>query len=261
MVLEVNNINVAYDRYPALNQISLSVNAGEILAVIGPNGAGKSTMLRAVCGIQPIQSGTISIAGTNISRLSTVERARRLAMVPQARDLPSSFTVYQTVLLGRTPYLGWLGRANSIDHQQTKLALERTQLIELADRLIYELSGGEQQRVLLARALAQTTSVLLLDEPTTFLDLHHQSSFLNLVRQLTIQDRLAVMMVMHDLNLASLCADKIALLADGRLIANGTPTEVLTEENLAVVYEVPVQVIPHPQYDSPLILPDGRNPA
>jgi iron complex transport system ATP-binding protein len=257
-MLDIQSLSVTYDRYPAISGVSLTVSAGEILAIIGPNGAGKTTLMRAVGGIQPVQSGKITIAGQDLSRLSAAQRARRLAMVPQARDLPGSFSVYQTVLLGRTPYLSWLGQASSLDHAQTHLALERTHLLPLAGRLICELSGGEQQRVLLARSLAQATPVLLLDEPTTYLDLHHLSNFLNLVRQLTTRDNLAVMMVVHDLNLAGLYADRIALLVDGKLEAIGAPEEVLTEDRLSRVYDIPVHVIPHPEYGCPLVLPDGR---
>jgi iron complex transport system ATP-binding protein len=258
-MLDIKNLSVAYDQYPALNDVSLSVQPSEIMAIIGPNGAGKTTLMRALSGVQPIKSGEISIEGQDLTKLSATERARRLSMVPQARDLPATFTVYQTVLLGRTPYIGWLGQASALDHTHARLALERTRLVHLADRYISDLSGGEQQRVLLARALAQSTPVLLLDEPTTFLDLHHQSKILNLVRQLVIEEHLAVMMVLHDLNLAGLYADRVALLVDGELKAFGDPNRVLTEDNLALVYDIPVHVIPHPEYGSPLILPNGLN--
>ena len=259
-MLEIQSLSVAYGRYPALDNITLTAKASEILAIIGPNGAGKTTLMRAVGGVQPIHGGKIMINGNDLNSLSANQRARYLAMVPQARNLPATFSVYHTVLLGRTPYLGWLGQASPLDHAQTHLALERTQLLPFTDRLIGELSGGEQQRVLLARALAQSAPVLLLDEPTTFLDLHHQSHFLNLVRQQATQEELAVVMVLHDLNLAGLYADRVALLVNGELKAFGTPNQVLTEHNLAMVYNVPVQVIPHPEYGSPLVLPDGRQP-
>jgi iron complex transport system ATP-binding protein len=258
-MLDIQKLSVSYGQHLALRDVTVSVQGGEILAVIGPNGAGKTTLIRAVSGVQPIKEGEINIGGTNLSHLSASQRARRLAVVPQARDLPGSFTVYQSVLLGRTPYLGWLGQASALDHAKTRLALERTQLTPFADKLIFELSGGEQQRVLLARALAQSTPVLLLDEPTTFLDLQHQSNFLNLVRRLATQENLAVMMALHDLNLAGIYADRIALLVNGKLEALGSPDQVLTERNLAQVYEIPVHIIPHPEYGSPLVLPDGRN--
>ena len=152
-----------------------------------------------------------------------MERARYLSVVPQARNMPPAFSVYESVLLGRTPYLGWMGRAGESDHERVRYALERTQMLPLADRIVGELSGGEQQRVLLARALAQDTPVMLLDEPTTHLDLQHRESLVNLVRELAVGKHLAVLMVLHDLNLASLYADRISLLVEGRIQATGTP--------------------------------------
>ncbi|MFC1879244.1 heme ABC transporter ATP-binding protein [Chloroflexota bacterium] len=257
-MIKIQSLSVAYGKHLAIQDISLSVQAGEILAIIGPNGAGKSTLIRAVSGILPAVSGKIWMGDANLTDTQPAQRARHLAVVPQASNLPGSFSVYQTVLMGRTPYLGWIGQASEIDHAHVRLALKRTQTFELAERPVGELSGGEQQRVLLARALAQDTKALLLDEPTTHLDLQHQSGLLNLVRQLASDKSLAVMMVLHDLNLASLYADKVALLVDGRLQASGDPTNVLTEENLAATYHVPVHIIPHPQYGSPLILPNGK---
>jgi len=262
-MLEIDSLSVTYGRRDpsrplALDGVSLSVQPGEILVVIGPNGAGKSTLIRAVSGALPSLSGTVRVAGQDLSQMSASQRARHMATVPQARNLPAAFTVYQSVLLGRTPYLSWLGQTSSRDQRVAHRALEQTLTLELADRRVGELSGGEQQRVLLARALAQDTPVLLLDEPTTHLDLQHQSSLLNLLRQLTNQKKLAVLMVLHDLNLASLYADRVALLVGGRLKTSGTPQEVLTEEDLSSVYNVPVHVVPHPDYGSPLVLPDGR---
>ena len=262
-MLEINSLSVTYgkpdqSRGLALEQVSLSVQPGEILVVIGPNGAGKSTLIRAVSGALPVLSGSVAVNGMDLAHLSSNQRARRLAVVPQARNMPAAFTVFQSVLMGRTPYLGWLGQTGSQDQRMARLALEQTLTLELAERRVGELSGGEQQRVLLARALAQDTPVLLLDEPTTHLDLQHQSSLLNLVRKLADEKKLAVLMVLHDLNLASLYADRVALLVAGRIRASGTPQEVLTEQDLSSVYNVPVHVVPHPDYGSPLILPDGR---
>ena len=259
-MLETQSLRVSYGKRLALEGVSLSVQSGEILGVIGPNGAGKSTLIRAVSGVLPIAGGKVYLDGEEISHLSPSQRARRLAVVPQARNLPPAFTVYESVLMGRTPHLGWLGQAGSADHARVRSALERVHLLDLSDRRVGELSGGEQQRVLLARALVQDTPVLLLDEPTTHLDLQHQSSLLNLVRGLASESRLAVLMALHDLNLAGIYADRVALLVKGRLQALGAPSAVLTENILSSVYQVPVHVLPHPEYgpSRPLILPDGR---
>jgi len=254
-MLSIQSLSAGYGPRLVLDDITLSVSPGEVLAVIGPNGAGKSTLIRAVSGVLPPRRGSVHAFGEDVTRLSSLQRARFLAVVPQAKELPNAFTVYQTVLLGRTPHLTWLGRAGESDHRRVKLALERTFTLELADRRVSELSGGEQQRVLLARALAQDTPILLLDEPTTHLDLQHQSGLLNLVRQLSAEEDLAILMVVHDLNLASVY---VALLVGGHLQALGSPKEVLTAEALSQVYHVPVNVIPHPDYNTPLVLPDGR---
>jgi len=257
-MLEIQSLCVAYGQKLVLEDISLSVNQGEILAVIGPNGVGKSTLIRAISGILSPCSGRVVLDGHDVRRLSAMQRARYLAVVPQARELPGAYSIYETVMMGRTPYLNWLGRAGKEDHAQVNLALERTQTITMSGRRVGELSGGEQQRVLLARALAQNAPILLLDEPTTHLDLEHQSVLLNLVRKLADEKNLAVLLVLHDLNLAGLYADRVALMVDGRLRTTGTPDEVLTSENLSRVYHVPVNVIRHPDYGTPLILPDGK---
>jgi len=257
-VLSIEGLSVSYGKRRVLQDVSLSVKSGQVLALIGPNGSGKSTLIRAVSGVVPVAGGNIHVDGRAVSDLSTPERARYLAVVPQAHNMPPAFSVYESILLGRTPYLGWMGRAGDQDHERVRYALERTQMLPLADRLVGELSGGEQQRVLLARALAQDTPVMLLDEPTTHLDLQHRESLVNLVRELALGKNLAVLMVLHDLNMASLYADRISLLVEGRIQATGSPAEVLTESTLSHVYNMPVHIIPHPEYGNPLILPDGR---
>ena len=258
-MLQLQNLTVAYGNHVALQDVSLSVAPGEILAVIGPNGAGKSTMVRAVSGIQSLRSGQVLIGPDLLpsNRLSAAERARLLAVVPQARELPGAFTVYETILLGRTAYLGWMGKCKAQDHELVEWALVRTKLTDLAQRRVGELSGGEQQRVLLGRALVQSAPILLLDEPTTNLDLQHQAGLLNLVRELAVEKQLAVMVVLHDMNLAGLYCDRVALVVNGRLQAIGTPQEVLTSQNLSATFQVPIEVIPHPAYGTPLVLPDG----
>ena len=258
-MLEVQSLSVGYINHPVLQDISITIQSGEILAVVGPNGVGKSTLIRAVSGINLAHSGRVLVDGQDVTRMSAQQRARFMAVVPQARELPGAFSVYQTVLLGRTPYLSWLGKAGKRDHAVVNLSLERANLTGMAERRIGELSGGEQQRVLLARALAQDTPILLLDEPTTHLDLQHQSNLLNLVRLLASEKSLCLLMVLHDLNLAGLYADRVALISKGGIHAIGKPEAVLTAQNLSSVYHVPVDVIPHPEYGTPLVLPDGRN--
>jgi iron complex transport system ATP-binding protein len=257
-MLEINALTVKYGSRLALRDASLCLQAGETLALIGPNGAGKTTLVRAASGVLRGQSGAVTVQGIDLQSLSPAERARRIAVVPQARHMPDGFTVWQTVMLGRTPYLDWLGQPGMKDRQRVLWALERAGASEMAERPVSELSGGEQQRVLLARALAQDTPILLLDEPTTHLDLRHQSGLLSLLQVLAHERGLAVLMALHDLNLAALYADRVALLVDGRIQAAGIPAEVLTPARLTTAFGVPVEVILHPEYGTPLVLPDGR---
>jgi len=254
-MLEIHGLTIDYGDQVALRDVSLAVAPGEVVALIGPNGAGKSTLIRGISGILGIRSGRVRFGNQDLTALSNAERARILGVVPQARQVGGAFTVAQTVLLGRTAHMNWLGQARPEDHATALWAMQQTAITHLAERRNAELSGGEQQRVLLARALAQRTPVLLLDEPTNHLDLRHQISFLSLVRDLTHRKNLAVMMAMHDLNQVSTYADRVALLVDGELIALGAPGEVLTAEHISAAYQTPVQVIPHPEYQTPLILP------
>jgi len=253
-MLTVQSISVQYEERQALRDVSFQIQPGEILGVIGPNGAGKTSLVRAISGVLPLAAGQISVDGRDLGRLSEMERARQLAVVPQARNLPGAFTVWEMVLLGRTPHLGWLGSLSPQDEEITRQAMRRTDTLALAERRLGELSGGEQQRVLMARALAQTAPILLMDEPTTHLDLQYQVALMDLARSLAEQEKLAILVCLHDLNLVARYARRVALLVEGRLQAIGTPEEVLTAERLSQVYHVPLQAIPLPRA-APVILP------
>ena len=254
-MLTVDNLTVVYGERVALRQVSFELQTGQILAVIGPNGAGKSTLIRALSGVVPLQSGKINWDKQDLNALPEHERARLVAVVPQARSLPGAATGWQTVLLGRTPYLDWLGHIG--DERLVREAMERTSTLELAERALGELSGGEQQRLLLARALAQSTPLLLLDEPTTHLDLHYQISLLNLVQTLVHSDPqpLGALVVMHDLNLVARYADQVLLLVGGQVRACGSVQDVLSPEILSQAFEISLEVIHHPGGGWPVILP------
>ena len=257
-MLSVRSISVNYGAREILHEVSLNVEAGEVVSLIGPNGAGKTTMIRAISGVLPLQTGSVQVVGDDLSALSITQRARLLAVVPQARKLPPAYSVQHAVLMGRTPYLGWIGNPSKNDYDKTAWALDRTNITGLAERLVEELSGGEQQLVLVARALAQDAPVILLDEPTAHLDLRHQATILDLIRSLARERGLAVLMSLHDLNLVSLYSDRIALLGEGRIHAFGTSKEVINPQILSDVYQVPLSVIPHPFKDIPLVLLDGH---
>lgn len=243
MRLEVQSLVVRYGLRVALNGVSFSLNSGEVLAVIGPNGAGKTSLLRALSGIQPAESGQMLLDGRDVAKLSPVERARWMAVVPQARQLPALFTGHQTVMLGRTPHINWLGRTLPQDEAAVHQAMQRTGTLELAERRVDELSGGEQQRLLLARALAQGSPLLLLDEPTTHLDLHYQISLMDNIRSLAHDDGLAVLLVTHDLHLVARYSNRVALLVAGELLSQGTPQEVLTPDLLSRAYQIPAEAV------------------
>ncbi len=256
-MLRIENLSVFYGPRPVLHGVTLEVASGEVLGLIGPNGAGKSTLIRAVSGVIPVAGGRVRANGDDLLALPVLQRARRVAVVPQAVTLPPAFTVWETVLLGRTPYLNFLGQISRRDEDIGRAALARVDALDLAERRVGELSGGEQQRVLLARALAQSTPILLMDEPTVHLDLHYQIGLLEQIRSLAHGDGLAVLLALHDLNLAARYADRLALLVEGRIEAVGWPRQVLTPDLLSAAYQLPVEVIAHPLSDAPLVLP-GR---
>ncbi|MEV8630397.1 ABC transporter ATP-binding protein [Streptosporangium sp. NPDC051023] len=227
--VEVRGLTVALGTRTVLSGVEFEVGGGDWLAVIGANGAGKSTLLRALAGVLP-HSGDVLVDGMPVRGLKPRERARLLAYAPQTPALPGDMTVFDYALLGRTPYIPNLGRESRRDREVTASVLERLDLSSFASRALGNLSGGERQRVVLARALTQQAPVLLLDEPTTALDLGHQQQVLELLDRLRLADGLTVVTTLHDLSLAGQYADSMMLLADGGAAASGTPAEVLTEE-------------------------------
>jgi iron complex transport system ATP-binding protein len=255
--LQITNLSAGYGSRLVLREVSLEVPGGEIVALVGPNGAGKSTLIRVVSGVLPGRDGEVLLDGTDLLRQSASTRARLLAVVPQLPHLPEAFTVGEIVLMGRTPHLPlWAGESRR-DCEIAWRAMTRARVQELTDRRIGELSGGEQQRVMLARALAQEPRVLLLDEPTAHLDLKHQVGVLELVRTLAREEYLAVLMTLHDLNQAALYADRVALLQRGEIVAQGLPREVFNADLLSRVYGVAVAVGTHPVMGTPVVLPAG----
>jgi iron complex transport system ATP-binding protein len=232
--------------------VSLEVPRGGWTTLIGPTGAGKSTLLRAVAGLVAYD-GSIAVGGDDLHAAAAHRRARALASVPQTPLLPPDMTVGEYVLLGRTAHLGLLGRPGPADRQAAAEAAERLDLALLASRRLDALSGGERQRAVLARAIAQDAPVLLLDEPTAALDVGRQQEVLELVGELRAERGLTVLGAMHDLTLAGQYADRLALLDGGRLVAEGRPAEVLTEERIARHYHARVRVTSVD--DSPVVVP------
>ncbi len=242
-MLRIEGLRAGYGTQGVLEDVTFHLPPGRFVALLGPNAAGKTTLLRVITGVLRPWRGTVTWQGRDLTALSPRARARLVAMVPQARRLPPGFTVYQTVLLGRTPYLNWLGFPSARDRQAVERALHLTGLTSLAHRAIHTLSGGEQQRVLVARALAQDTPIVLFDEPTTHLDLRYQMDILGLARRLAHEEHRAVLAVLHDLNQAALYADTVILLHRGRIVASGPPQEVLTPSRIQDVYGVETEIL------------------
>ncbi len=242
---ELRSVVVRYNGDRAVDEVSLAVSPGEWVALIGPNGAGKSSLLKAVAGTVP-WSGDIEFDGAPATTLRHRERARLVAVVPQQPIRPDGMTVLEYVLLGRTPHLGYLAMESQEDVAAAHAALTRLDAGGLEQRSLHRLSGGEWQRVVLARALAQDSPVLLLDEPTTALDIGHQQQVLELVDGLRETGGIAVLSAVHDLTLAAQYADRLVMMDRGRIITEGPPDRVLTAETLARFSGAKVQVITGP---------------
>lgn len=249
------------NRVTALDDVSLDVRPGEMVALLGPNGSGKSTLLRAMSATASPTRGIVRLFGTDIQRVPAVERSRRLAFVPQRVRVDLPFTAREVVMMGRAPYQGRFGLEQRGDEPVVVDAMRRMQVAHLEGRRMSELSGGEAQRVMLAQALAQQPEVMLLDEPTSHLDINFQAEIMELLASLHRERSLTVMLSLHDLNLASLYAERVVLLRGGRLHAQGPPLEVITEPTVREVYGAHVHVGRYPTCHAPLVSLRRRVPA
>lgn len=241
-VLEANRIVYSYTRKPVVNDVSLEVKKGEFMSILGPNGSGKSTLLKTLSHIYIPDSGEIVLMGKPMDTYKRKEIAQRIAMVPQDTSLDFEFTVEEVVLMGRHPFLGRFGKENVLDMDLAYEAMERTNTLHIKDSLITEISGGERQRVFIAKALAQNTSIMLLDEPTSHLDINHQIEILELLKRLNSEKELAIVLVIHDINLAARYSDRILLMKDGEIVDQGSPETVITPESIENTYGMKVVV-------------------
>lgn len=258
-MLNLHHISAAYNGKRVLNDITLAAHTGEIVGLVGPNGAGKSTLLRVISGTLAPKTGRVVLGDVELTNLNPAQRARRIAVVPQSSQLPEAFTVSEIVMMGRAPHQSFFGGDSARDFEIARDAMERADVLDLAERLVGKLSGGERQRVLIARALAQITDVnpdgpraLLLDEATAHLDLKHQADLWALVRELARSGRV-VIAALHDLNLAGQFADRLALLAQGDLLVYDRPERVLTPAWLERAYKVSAVISQHPLYHTPMV--------
>lgn len=235
--ISLQGVSFAYERQNVLDGISFQVCKGDFLAVLGPNGSGKSTLLKAIDSQIQIQQGSISLLGRDIKEYSARELAKEVALVPQQSPVASGFSVQETVLMGRFPYQGLLGLEGKKDLDVARQAMQSTKVEHLRNRKLNQLSGGELQRVLLARALCQEPRIILLDEPTSSLDPAHQVRIMDLLERLHQEQELTVIMVVHDLNLAALYAQQMLLMREGQAFCQGAPREVLNFKNLEQVFD------------------------
>jgi iron complex transport system ATP-binding protein len=238
-IVDVQGVSFAYGETLALLDVSFVARAGEFVGLLGPNGAGKSSLVRLVAGLAAPLSGSVRLAGLDPAHAPRREVARACALVPQEPRVAWPFTVREAVMMGRAPHQGLLAVATRFDHGAVEGALAACDLVHLADRRLDALSGGERRRVFFARALAQEPRVLLLDEPTAFLDLGHQVAAMRMA-QVAARGGLCVVAVLHDLNLAAAACDRVVVLSRGRVVAEGPPAAVLTEARVRDVWEVPV---------------------
>jgi iron complex transport system ATP-binding protein len=255
--LEVKEISLSYNHVPVVNQVSFQIKPGELVGLIGPNGCGKTSIIKALSRILTIRSGEIWLDDRSLKSISHQELAKTIGVVPQNPNLPETFTVTEIVLLGRNPHLGWLRSESAQDLEIVWQAMLKTGVSELAERKIGELSGGEKQRVTIARVLAQEPQAILLDEPTANLDIAHQIEILNLMRSLCHDKNLAVLIALHDLNMAAQYCDRLILMKAGRLFAQGAVEQVITAENIKNVYGAGSLVYPHPENQLPVVLLTG----
>jgi len=260
--LELDRATAGYEGSVVLDGLSLAVACGELVGVIGPNGSGKSTLVKTLSGWLPLMSGRALVQGKPVGQYSAAERAKTVAVVAQNAELPFAFSVWDVASMGRYAHLGPFRSETRQDREIVERSLELTGCARLRDRLITNLSGGERQRVMVARALAQQASILLLDEPTNHLDLHHQLGFARLLLELHETEKLTVLWVSHDLNLASEFCERLLLITEGNVTADGPPADVLTADVIHRAYGLRVPVQPNPLTGRPqVILANQRRAA
>lgn len=252
--LQICQVSFSYLDGLVLHNIDLSIRAGEMVGLLGPNGSGKTTLLKLASGVLKPTRGETILDGHSLSRLSRKSIARSVAVVPQQFHIPFAFTVDEVVMLGRIPFLKAFAEESELDKRLVTDALGLVGIGELRERRFDELSGGERQKVILAMALAQQPRLLLLDEPIAHLDIAHQVEILELVRSLNAEQGLTVIAAMHDLNLAALYFDRLVLLSEGRVVADGTPAQVLTGDRIREVFSASVSVGQHPATGVPHIV-------
>ncbi len=256
--LETRVLTLSYGNEPIIQNLSLKIPRGEITVFVGSNGCGKSTLLRSIARLLKPRKGSVLLDGKEILQLPTKEIAKKLAVLPQGPIAPEGLTVMQLVKQGRYPYQNWLQQWSKEDEYMVQRALEDTKMKELAERPVDALSGGQRQRAWIAMTLAQGTDILLLDEPTTYLDMAHQVEVLDLLFDLNEREKCTIVMVLHDLNLACRYAHNIVAIADKRVYAQGKPEEIVTREMIRNVFQMECEIVVDNLFGTPLCIPHGK---
>lgn len=256
--LKATNLSLAYDNVSIIHNLSLTISSGKITVLVGPNGCGKSTLLRGLSRVLKPRGGSAVLNGQDIWKLPTKELAKQLGILPQGPVAPEGLTVHELVAQGRYPHQSWFQQWSEEDERITREALEITNITDFANRPVDTLSGGQRQRAWIAMTLAQDSDLILLDEPTTFLDLAYQIEVLDLLHDLNLERGKTIVMVLHDLNHACRYADTLVAVCAGQITAQGTPDEVVTESLMRDVFGIDCRVIADPVTGTPLVVPERR---
>ncbi|PGM57597.1 ABC transporter ATP-binding protein [Bacillus sp. AFS053548] len=256
--IETEKLTLSYDDRTIINELNFQVPKGKITVLIGANGCGKSTLLRSLARLLQPKSGTILLDGKEISKRPTKEIARNLSILPQSPVAPEGLTVFQLVKQGRYPYQTWLKQWSKEDEEKVNHALKMTNMYELKDQLVDSLSGGQRQRAWIAMTLAQDTDTILLDEPTTYLDLTHQIEILDLLYELNEKEQRTIVMVLHDINLACRYAHNVVAISNGKVYAEGDPENIISQNLICDVFCMNCDIVKDPLFGTPLCIPHGR---
>jgi iron complex transport system ATP-binding protein len=256
--LEAKQLTLAYDNATIIRNLNIGIPTGKTTVLVGANGCGKSTLLRGLARLLKPKSGMVYLDGKAISQLKAKTVAKKLGMLPQSPTAPEGLTVRDLVAMGRYPYQSWMQQWSTEDEEKVAEALEITTMTQLAARPLDSLSGGQKQRAWIAMVLAQDTDILLLDEPTTFLDLSHQVELLDLLAELQETQGKTIVMILHDLNLSCRYADYLVAIQQGKVYATGTPEQVMTEETVRDVFNLECRIVNDPLADTPMCIPIGR---
>jgi iron complex transport system ATP-binding protein len=259
--LRTEKVTLAYDEVTVVRDLTIEVPEGKMTSVVGPNGCGKSTLLRSLARLMKLRGGAVYLDGAAISKLPTREVAKRLGILPQSPAAPEGLTVRELAAQGRYPHQGWLRQWSKGDERAVENALQTTGVTELADRPLDTLSGGQRQRAWISMALAQETGTLLLDEPTTFLDMAHALEILQLLERLNREEGRTILMVLHDLNNAARYSHHMIALREGKVFTAGPPAAVVTGEVLREVFSVDAEIVPDPRTGDPMCVPYGLRHA